>query len=416
MLPELIRPNAVPTPIVLAAPDGRYGFLTGREITAIETTEPITERTERRSVMLFHVTKENEENTGGYIRLFYLTKGAAWSPSYRIDVLNDKRLRIEQSATVRNEGLPIIDADISLISGFPQIESANILSPFTPGQTLEQFFRQMLSQAHASLRGSRNIDHSFVNNSVMGQIAITPRAIANAGFNTADLADGECPDIHYNSIGKRSLTTGDTLTLTVGKGETDYRRVLECDLTPQIRNNYTELLRNWHNWQNYNNRLVTPEVFDVLKFQNPLPFPMTTAPAMVTEQYRFLGQSKSYWVNPQQVASITITRVMNVSVTYSESAEDVEENVRQRFHGTLYIQRNLSGTIEIVNRRNEEITLHLTGLLLGKSTQIEPAPTQQTLSPIDYYPNDLRDLFWELTLKPGESKTVTISGTRWYRL
>ncbi|MDR2441064.1 MAG: hypothetical protein LBE12_17020, partial [Planctomycetaceae bacterium] len=25
------------------------------------------------------------------------------------------------------------------------------------------------------------------------------------------------------------------------------------------------------------------------------------------------------------------------------------------------------------------------------------------------------DLFWELQLKPGEKKTITVSGTRWFR-
>ena len=459
-------PLALPTPIVLKSSDGnRHYFLTGKEITSIETHEPITEHAEHRPVMLFHVTKNegtggktDGTTGGGKIRLFYLTKGATWAPSYRIDVLDGKRLRIEQTAAIRNEGLPIVDTDISLVSGFPQIDSANVLSPLTPSQTLEQFFRQVLAQTQANLRGYRDDDGSFIsnsalyNNGMMAQSVMPSHVIANAGFDTTALAAGEGPDIHYNSIGKRSLDTGDTLSLTVGKGEADYRRVLECDLSPHMLNNYNEIARNWHSWQNYNNRLVTPDVFDVLKFQNPLSFPMTTAPATVTEKSRFLGQSQSYWVNPQQVASIKITKVMNVAVTYSEKAEDMQPQAVQRgntapkqpipvdvsndpfvapqpmgeyvadskdiqtFRGYQCVKRKFSGTIEIVNRRNEEVTLHLTGLLLGKAEKVEPVPAKQSLSVKDYYPNDLSDLFWELVLKPGEAKTITISGTRWFRL
>ena len=402
------------TPIVLESDgfgsvDGGYWFLTGQHISSI-LTGPITERTERRPVMLFHVTDEG--TGGGKIRLFYLTKGATWAPSYRIDVLDDKRLRLEQATVIRNEGLPIIDTDISLVSGFPQIETATILSPLTPSQTLAQFFQQILSRGTGSGQDPMLFNQGMITN----QVVMPTRMIENAGFDTAALAAGEGPDIHYNSIGRRSLDTGDTLLLTVGKGEADYRRVLECDLSPHMVNHYTEIARNWHNWQAFNNRLVTPEVFDVLKFQNPLAFPMTTAPAMVTQQSRFLGQSQSYWVNPQQVASIKITKVMNIAVTYSEKAEDLKSPEVQEFRGLRHVQRTLTGTIEIVNRRNEEVTLHLTGLYLGTSEKIKPAPTTETLSARDYYPNDLSELFWDVTLQPGESKTIVITGTRWFRL
>ncbi|MDR0328576.1 MAG: hypothetical protein LBI05_09810, partial [Planctomycetaceae bacterium] len=440
-----IYPAATTIPIMLSTPivlesSGQHIFLTGQQITSILTKESVKERTERRPVMLFHVTKKADAD-GGKIRLFYLTKGATWAPSYRIDVLDGKRLRIEQTAAIRNEGMPIADTDISLVSGFPQIDCANILSPLTPSQTLEQFFRQILAQTQANLQGYRGSDFSMMSNSVLSnsgmlaQRATMPSAIANAGFDTTALAAGEGPDIHYNSIGKRSLDTGDTLSLTVGKGEAEYRRVLECDLSPQMLNNYNELVQNWHAWQNYNNQIVTPEVFDVLKFQNPLEFPMTTAPAMVTEKSRFLGQSQSYWVNPQQVASIKITKVMNLAVTYSEKAEDVQ---LQTFGGIVaktlgkagdgqsppvrvfrnnnYIQRKVTGTIEIANRRNEEVVLHLSGVLLGKAENIEPAPAKSALSTKDYYPNELSDLFWELTLKPGEAKTMTIIAIRWFQL
>ena len=410
-------PPTLITPIVLESSDGKHHFLTGQQITSVETDEPIKELTVRRPVMIFNVTKK-EGNGGGKIRLFYLTKGATWAPSYRVDILDGKRLRVEQATVIRNEGLPMNDADISLISGFPQIQGANILSPITPSQTLELFFQQILAQANQS-RNSWDGNwggNSWVSNSafITNQV-VHPSATANSGFDTTALATGEGPDIHYNAIGKRSLGIGDTLSLTVGKGESDYRRVLECDMTSQVLNYYNKTQNNWRN-QQAQDRLITAEVFDVLQFPNPLPFPMTTAPVTVTEKSRFLGQSQTGWVNPQQVASVKVTKVMNISVTFFEMAVDVEPNVVQEFRGYRCIKRKLTGTIEIVNRRNEEVTLHLNGLLLGKSEKIEPTPTRETLSAKDYWPNDLSDLFWELTLKPGESQTVTISGTRWFRL
>ena len=223
------------------------------------------------------------------------------------------------------------------------------------------------------------------------------------------VAAGEGPDIHYNSLGRRTLEIGDTLSLPLGKGEAEYRRVLECDLTLQILG---------HHDRQRTDRLtalsdITGEVFDVLKFQNPLSWPMTTAPAMVTEQSRFLGQSQSGWVNPQQIASVKITKVMNASVTCFETMEMIEPIATQKFFDRPYFKRPVSQTIEIVNRRNEEVTLQLNGCYLGNTEKIEPKPTKRTLSARSFFPNVLNDLFWELTLKPGESKTITLTGTRW---
>ena len=398
------------TPIVLQSKEeNHYSFLTGQQITHINVLEPVTERMEYRPVMLFHATGK-DKNGAGKIRLFYLTKGTTWAPSYRVDLLDDKRLRIEQSAAIRNEGLPYIDTDVSLVSGFPQIECSQILSPLTPSQTLEQFFRQVTAQP--SLPRNPGIA-SIMGNSMLQQVAVHPSATANVDFDTTDVASGEGPDIHYNAIGKRTLETGDTLSLTIGKGETEYRRILECDLTLPILAYYEQYYYNWRN-PSVADRFITSEVFDVLKFPNPLSFPMTTAPALVMEKSRFLGQSQSGWVNPGQVASVKITKVMNISAVYSEKNEDIKPQETREYRGRAYCKRAVVGTIEIVNRRNEEITLHLNGIMLGKVGKIEPALAKQTVSAKDFYPNELTNLFWELKLKPGESQTITIPGTRWF--
>jgi hypothetical protein len=395
-------------PLKLETADKKYIFLTGQHISHIKTAEPVTEHSELRPVMIFHVTAKDGKNAGK-IRLFYLTKGTTWAPSYRVDLLDNKRLRIEQSALIRNELIPLTNTEISLVSGFPQVASSNVLSPLSPEQTLQQFFQQIISQ-HANQRRGYGNDVSYMSNS-MTQAAI-PYSVANTGFDTSTLAAGEGPDIYYNNIGKKTLDVGDTLSLLTGKGESDYRRVLESDLVVSIQDYYKKIRNNQPDSDRF-----TPDVFDVLKFPNPLPFPLTTAPATVTEKQRFLGQSQSNWVNPGQVASVKITKVMNVPITYFEQKTKTDSDTFT-FLGSRYAKRAVTGTIEITNQRNEEIILHLKSIFLtteaGGLKQIEPPPTKQSISTRDHKPNDLLDLFWELQLKPGEKKTITISGTRWF--
>ncbi|MDR0869700.1 MAG: hypothetical protein LBN39_02810 [Planctomycetaceae bacterium] len=468
--------------ITVRQTDGRYTFLNG--YTRIETVKPITERTVRKPVMLFDVKGNN-----GKVRLFYLTKGTTWMPSYRVDIQDGKKLQIEQTAQIRNESSPLSETDIALVSGFPQIETRQVLSPLSPQQTLAAFFSQLIQQQNRNLNPSRYNDDFMGNSAMMQQQAVySPRATADLGFDTSSLAAGEGPDIYYHHIGKKTLDTGDTLSLSTGKGETEYRRVLECNIAPQI---LTWCINdNYRHSENGDQRFVPPDVWDVLKFKNPLPFPMTTAPAMITEQSRFLGQSQSRWVNPGQVASVKITKVMNVRVSYEEQKGKLPENgnagagifglngqlavpaplVAQKsasevpspfltpsrtaltpaddtfvppsitpaavvnpqpaapsppqprqltFRGYTYYQQPVVGRIDVINQRNEEITLELDGVFLGSNLQIEPKPWLQRVQPLinqdQYGPNEMTDLSWKLTLKPGEKMSVTITGTRWVR-
>ena len=415
-----VRP-AFPTDwsLILQEECGYRFFIPMATISMIET-EPTDsdkqdhvpyERTEIKPVMTFHV-KEQSGKSAGKIHMMYLTQGATWAPSYRIKLLNDTTLSLEQTTVLRNEWLPIHDAEISLVSGFPQIETAGVLSPFLPSLTLEQFLLQ-LSMPPGQVRstGTDFRSQMITNTGMLSNVAVPSVDVAFAAFP----AQGEGPDIHYNNIGRRTLAVGDSLILTTGKAETAYERVLSCDLTDSVLAHWRQNAARAANMQ--------IEVFDVVKFANPLPFPMTTAPVTITDVQRFLGQSKTFWVNPQQLTTVNITKVMNVSVAYSDELElDTQPVSTMRYGGRNYQQVSVTGTVEIVNRRGEPVTLHLTNVVLGAFDRTQKlgvecsiAPTMQTLLPIqwEYAPNSTVRLHWEIPLQPGEKKDLTIQSSRW---
>ncbi len=70
---------------------------------------------------------------------------------------------------------------------------------------------------------------------------------------------GEGVDLHYQSIGTRTLADGDTLALTVAKGKAEYERIVEW-LVPDGRNAYGQP----------DGSGGEGEVWDALKFKNPL--------------------------------------------------------------------------------------------------------------------------------------------------
>jgi hypothetical protein len=105
---------------------------------------------------------------------------------------------------------------------------------------------------------------------------------------------------------------------------------------------------------------------------------------------------------------------MNVRVSYSEEIQNIQPPVTQRYRGSQYIKQNVTGTVDIINQRNEDVTLHLKSEWIGEAeNNIEPAPSSQSHSSKNRLPNGSTGLFWELQLKAGEKKTITLSGTRW---
>src|SRR5260370_16468454 len=98
---------------------------------------------------------------------------------------------------------------------------------------------------------------------------------------------GEGVDLHFESIGKRSLLRDEALSLSVGKAKADYERVVEWTVgTSTVARRYAGGAEKHKD-----------EIWDVLLFKNPFQFPMTTAPAMVAAHAPFNVQRTTYSAN-----------------------------------------------------------------------------------------------------------------------
>lgn len=109
------------------------------------------------------------------------------------------------------------EVEIQLISGFPNIEFRNVRSLLSPAVDLESFFGSL------NERGERRNRHAMVSQQAIVSNVGDYRAYARpATFPMA----GESTDMHLQSVGRRSLRTGDALCVTPAEAEADYSRVV----------------------------------------------------------------------------------------------------------------------------------------------------------------------------------------------
>ena len=210
----------------------------------------------------------------------YLTKGVAWAPAYRINLLDDKKLRLTLSTVLRNEFMPFRDAEVQLITGFPNLEFSERPSLINPGMTLASFFQQLGGGLPAPAAPSVM---------VQSRAPSPPGAGLPADINpnfTPPALDGEgANDIHFHDIGRVTMEKNQSLYFQLDQMETVYQRFVDWNI-PARRDDNGRLTNS-----------ETRELWDAIRFTNPFNMPLTTAPPRPLKTRkssaspRFIGQT-----------------------------------------------------------------------------------------------------------------------------
>src|SRR5205085_2716452 len=150
------------------------------------------------------------------------------------------------------------------------VQFANVTSPLAPTTSWAAFFREL---SQRSMPGGGVID-----NNVVSQQASMPFAEPN-GLDLGARPMGEGVDLHYQSIGKRTLAEGDALALTVAKGRASYDRIVDW-LVPDTRDDHGRPSEGRGRRGDRDDEELDG-AWDALRFKNPFDFPMTTGPAEV---------------------------------------------------------------------------------------------------------------------------------------
>ena len=142
--------------LVLEGDKGARDYIALGRIARVEILNPgvAKKRPEDKPAMIFTVAKP------GPVKVSYLTRGASWAPAYFVDLTDAKKLRIRQTAVVKNELMPLAGAELSLISGYPNVEFGHVDSPLWQGGSLAAFFQQISSKpGNRSGAAMQSADH-----------------------------------------------------------------------------------------------------------------------------------------------------------------------------------------------------------------------------------------------------------------
>jgi hypothetical protein len=270
-----------------------------------------------------------------------------------------------------------------------------------PSRSASSFFTE--------LAGRFQHDIDVLSNSVVTQnIAFNRRSVVTTSLGATPTGEGV--DLHYQPIGKRTLADGDSLSVVVAGGKADYERVVEW-LVPDTRDEDGRPERRGRG----SDRDADGEPWDALRFKNPLPFPMTTAPATVTANGAFAGQRTSYWVNSGEEMVLRVEKALSVRTraTEVEAAAAAKGSDRDFVWvgGRQYRRVTVEGELAVSNHRKETVQVVARRRFSGDLAKADGAPKSALLEEGVYSVNKRNELVWTLPLKAGEEKAVKYTYT-----
>jgi hypothetical protein len=365
--------------------DGIRSYVSRDLVAWVRALEPAGVAKHSKPVVVFDVGEEAAKPT--VIRARYLTQGLAWAPSYRIELIDGKTLSVGQSAVVRNELENLDQVELELISGFPNVEYLRAVSPFVTNVTWSDFITHLqqpsgdFGGAAAQMTATSNVSQLF-SNSVDG-LSEAPLPL---------IAVDEGADIYYHPAGKQSLRPGESLMLTTATASADYERVVEWRVNRTVR-------------ASVGAGLAQDDLWDAVRFRNPLPFPMTTGPAMVESNGRFLGSKTIFWAGPGDETVAYISKALSVRAGY------VEEELSRREVLELNraaIETIVKGTLTIQNPRAEAVAMVIKEDLSGALVRADGDPVSVVGPAGPGQRNSSTKLTWNITLAPGEERTLLL--------
>lgn len=344
-----------------------------------------TEATEMKPSIRVSLARPGTRQT---VRISYLTRGISWAPSYRLDLYEKNKGRLQMTTVVRNELADIDNAEFFLISGFPSIQFKDVISPADAHTTWARFFSSLAGgsygepqypavQAQMTMNMARSMDFD------------------GGGSSSPDIPTDDY-DIHYLPAGRHSLKLNASLVLPLGDEALTYERVVQWHI-PDNADIYGTLREPIPK----PDESIQDDVWDAVKFDNPFTFPMTTAAIAMYQNNAFLGQAQALWSAPGQEVFTRITKAMNIKVDHAET-EVPDHREQVRISGNNYTKSRVKASVQVKNNRKTKQKIIIRRRFSGKLLDAQGKPVITLMPEGATRLNERTQLEWELELDPGK--------------
>ena len=341
---------------------------------------------------------------GQKIILSCLAKGATWAPSYMIDITEPNKAKIAAKAEVMDEVCDLNGVDVKFVTGFPNLQFADIASPIAMKENLAQFLQSLIRGQ--SERGQMAFGGVMSNPGVMQQrVAYSGEGeslgdmLVMPAYGAAEVGK-TAEDLFLYPVEKVRLAKGEVGYFPLFTESVPYKHIYRWEIP-----NYVNQDGSYYDQGRQQHEPEQQEVWHCIRLDNVMKMPWTTAPAEIVKDGVILGQDTLNFTPVKEKGTVKITRAMNIKAEQIELEKDRKHNAAQ-WYNTNWDLVTVEGKLSVTNNQDKPITLEVTKLLSGEVKAMQPEAKLEKLAKSLRMVNANNRLTWTMELEPGEQKEI----------
>jgi hypothetical protein len=332
-------------------------------------------------------------------QMIYFQNELGWTPSYRIDLVDDKNAQIILAASLVNDAQDFEQANLNFVVGFPHFKYVNVSSPLTTRETIGQFI--------TALEGGYNA-YNYTNyqaQSLMNAAAPISELAADRGgsesYSNFRSVEGKAEeDLFFYNLPSISLKKGERAQYNIFSATVPYQHIYETNLPNALH------LSDGYNSENTQQRKEPSQVWHSVQLENRSQNPWTTGSAFTLQNGKPLGQDVLRYTPVKSSANVRITQSPDIHVMDEEKESGRKEEVRKK-DGYFYDLVTINGEIIITNYKDKDIRIMVSRPVSGKIIASSDQPKIVQPARIGSAINPENNVTWEIPIKAGEEKKLT---------
>jgi hypothetical protein len=338
---------------------------------------------------------------GQKIIISCLAKGATWVPSYMVDISEPNKARLAAKAEVMDEVCDLNGVDVKLVTGFPNLQFADVAGPIAMKENLAQFLQALMKGQSEQGQAFRVLSNVMVQRQVMsydlagmsGEQPVMPAYGAAEVGKTAE-------DLFLYPVEKVRLAKGEVGYFPLFTDSVPYKHIYLWEIP-----NYVNPEGGYYDQGRQQREPEQQEVWHCIRLDNVMKLPWTTAPAEIVKDGVILGQDTLNFTPVKEKGTIKITRAMNVKAEQIELEKDRKHNAAQ-WYNTNWDLVTVEGKLSVTNYQDKPITLEVTKSLSGEVKVMQPEAKLEKLAKSLRTVNANIRLRWIIELAAGEQKEI----------
>ena len=332
---------------------------------------------------------------GQSLTLGYLSKGVTWAPSYMVDVSETANAHVSAKAVVMNEVCDWDGVSVGLVTGFPNLQFCDVVSPLALKEDLAEFLRSLTEPRSESRRSRRAVVmQQRVGWSDLDMSGMMPE-YGSAGVGMV------AEDLFIYPVGHISLAKGDVAYLPLFTESVPYEHIYKWEIPDYVNEDDRYAYRRGSDQEGPREE----EVWHCLRMTNDTQVPWTTAPAQIVKESVLLGQDTLTYTPAKGKTDLRITRAVNIKAEQMELEKDRQRDALQMY-GHHYDLITVAGKLSVTNYQPKPISLEVTKMLSGEITDSQPQAEIKDMARGLHRMNGIKKLTWTISLQPQENKTL----------